>query len=173
MGEATPTLQGVYARLGAANTFTVPDSVALTIVGNAGPNFPAFMEFKRGAALMARIGDGGAAWFGAGANNQNSFGPTPPANALVGIGGDATALVSLKIKAAAGQTASLQEWVNSAAAVLLSITPAGLPKWDAAANQQTTVGAAGGASALPATPTKYLKIVDSAGTTLVVPAYAA
>ncbi len=36
-----------------------------------------------------------------------------------------------------------------------------------------TVGAAGGASALPATPTKYLKVVDSAGTTLVIPAYAA
>lgn len=45
-------------------------------------------------------------------------------------------------------------------------------KW-AAANEQTTVGAAGGASALPATPTKFLKITDSAGTTLVVPAYAA
>lgn len=42
-----------------------------------------------------------------------------------------------------------------------------------AGNEQTTVGAAGGASALPGTPTKYLKIKDSAGTTLVVPAYAA
>ncbi len=45
-------------------------------------------------------------------------------------------------------------------------------KW-IAANEQTTVGAAGGASALPATPTKFLKVTDSAGTTLVVPAYAA
>lgn len=49
----------------------------------------------------------------------------------------------------------------------------GLPRWTASGNQQTTVGAAGGASALPATPTKYLKVVDSAGTTLVIPAYAA
>lgn len=48
-----------------------------------------------------------------------------------------------------------------------------LPHEYVAGNEQTTVGAAGGASALPATPTKYLKIVDSAGTTLVVPAYAA
>ena len=39
-------------------------------------------------------------------------------------------------------------------------------------NEQTTVGAAGGASALPATPTKYLKVRDSAGATLVIPAYA-
>lgn len=38
---------------------------------------------------------------------------------------------------------------------------------------QTTVGAAGGASALPATPTKYMKIQDSSGTTLIVPCYAA
>ncbi|MFA9270730.1 MAG: beta strand repeat-containing protein [Baekduiaceae bacterium] len=42
-----------------------------------------------------------------------------------------------------------------------------------AGNEQTTVGAAGAATALPAQPTKYLKIKDSAGTTLVVPAYAA
>lgn len=37
---------------------------------------------------------------------------------------------------------------------------------------QTTVGAAGAASALPATPTKYLLIQDSTGTDYVVPAYA-
>jgi hypothetical protein len=46
-------------------------------------------------------------------------------------------------------------------------------RWNAAALEQTTVGAAGGASALPATPTKYLKVMDTAGTTLVIPAYAA
>lgn len=40
-----------------------------------------------------------------------------------------------------------------------------------AANEQTTVGAAGGASALPATPVKYLQILDSGTTTLVVPLY--
>jgi hypothetical protein len=63
--------------------------------------------------------------------------------------------------------------VRSATTSLWAVTAAGLPQWVAAGNQQTTVGAAGGASALPATPTKYVKIVDSAGTTLVVPAYAA
>lgn len=36
---------------------------------------------------------------------------------------------------------------------------------------QTTVGAAGGASALPATPTKYIKITDVTGTDYVIPAY--
>jgi hypothetical protein len=63
--------------------------------------------------------------------------------------------------------------VRSGSASLWAVTSAGLPQWVATANQQTTVGAAGGASALPATPTKYFKIVDSAGTTLVIPAYAA
>lgn len=63
--------------------------------------------------------------------------------------------------------------VRSASASLFAITAAGLPQWVAAGNQQTTVGAAGGASALPATPTKYLKVVDSAGTAYVIPAYAA
>lgn len=45
--------------------------------------------------------------------------------------------------------------------------------WGNAANEQATVGAAGAAAALPATPTKFLKVKDSAGTTLVIPAYAA
>lgn len=39
-------------------------------------------------------------------------------------------------------------------------------------SSQTTVGAAGGASAPPATPTKYLKVKDETGTTYVIPAYA-
>lgn len=45
--------------------------------------------------------------------------------------------------------------------------------WGHANNEQTTVGAAGAASAVPATPTKYLKVKDKDGTTLVVPAFAA
>lgn len=53
-----------------------------------------------------------------------------------------------------------------------SIILDGILQWNVAGNQQTTVGAAGGASALPATPTKYLKVFDSGGTTLVIPAYA-
>lgn len=48
---------------------------------------------------------------------------------------------------------------------------AGIPEWRSSANVQTTVGAAGGASALPATPAKYLKVKDDAGNTYVVPVY--
>lgn len=51
------------------------------------------------------------------------------------------------------------------------ITEDGLMRWFTG-NTQTTVGAAGGASAPPATPTKWLRVLDDAGTTLVIPAYA-
>lgn len=47
----------------------------------------------------------------------------------------------------------------------------GQPRWSAAANVQTTVGAAGGASALPLTPAKYLKVQDDSGNVYVIPAY--
>ena len=71
-------------------------------------------------------------------------------------------------------TTANAEWqVYDGSAFTFAITRTGLPKWTAAGNQQTTVGAAGAAAALPATPTKYLKVLDSAGATLVVPAFAA
>ena len=80
--------------------------------------------------------------------------------------------VSLIVKGAASQSANLQDWRDSSAAVLSSVTAAGLHKWSSG-NEQTTVGAAGAASALPASPTKYLKVVGSDGTTYVVPAFLA
>jgi hypothetical protein len=87
--------------------------------------------------------------------------------------GHAAAAGGLRVQAHGGQTDPLQVWRSSAAAVLLSVSSDGIPQWNAAGNQQTTVGAAGGASAPPATPTKYFKVKDSAGTTFVVAAYAA
>lgn len=46
-------------------------------------------------------------------------------------------------------------------------------RWGVSGLIQTTVGAAGAASALPATPSKYLKVQDDLGVTYVIPAYAA
>ncbi len=71
-----------------------------------------------------------------------------------------------------GQVGNLFEAQLSTGVAQWAITPAGLPKWAVAGLVQTTVGAAGGASALPATPTKYLKVVGDDGVTYVVPAYA-
>jgi len=81
----------------------------------------------------------------------------------------------LWVTGATSQTGNLQEW-RSTSATLMSVTSSGVPRWNATANQQTTVGAQGTASAIPGTssqPTKWLKVQDSAGTVLVVPAYAA
>ncbi|MDQ0868282.1 hypothetical protein QFZ70_000755 [Arthrobacter sp. V1I9] len=61
--------------------------------------------------------------------------------------------------------------VRDASAQLFAVTAGGVPKWTAAGNQQTTVGAAGAAAALPTQPAKYLKVQDSAGNTFVLPAY--
>ncbi len=46
-------------------------------------------------------------------------------------------------------------------------------RWGVAGLMQTTVGAAGAAAALPATPSKYFKVQDETGTTFVIPGYAA
>lgn len=81
--------------------------------------------------------------------------------------------VGLAVQGAAAQSGDLVQARNSSGAVLASIGAAGLLRWNAAANEQTTVGSAGGASNLPLAPTKYLKVVDSSGATLVIPAYAA
>lgn len=98
-------------------------------------------------------------------------GPVAVGNVGVTASALAATFPALVVKGFSGQTASLQEWQDSVGVILRSITAAGLPKWNLAANQQTTVGATGTATALPTLPVKYLKVVDSAGTTLVVPAY--
>lgn len=54
-----------------------------------------------------------------------------------------------------------------------NIVMSGLVRFDNSASFQTTVGAAGGGSALPATPTKYLLIKDNSDTSFVIPCYAA
>lgn len=86
---------------------------------------------------------------------------------------DGATALAVRVTAPAG-------WVNAGARLfsmdvggpeLFAFMASGIPRWSAAANVQTTVGAAGGASAPPATPTKYLKVQDNTGATLVVPAY--
>jgi hypothetical protein len=87
-----------------------------------------------------------------------------------------TSTRGLYIEAFASGT-HLVELRDSTSAAQLLVSNAGqvqwnlAPRWNAAGIVQTTVGAAGGASAPPATPSKWLKVVDNAGTTLVVPAY--
>lgn len=71
----------------------------------------------------------------------------------------------------AAQTAESWAIQNSAGSTIYAVTAAGLMRY-ISGNTATTVGAAGGASALPLTPTGYLK-VDIGGTEYKVPYYAA
>lgn len=99
-------------------------------------------------------------------------GQVPQASYQAIIQGVITTDIVLGVRGAVSQSGNLQEWQDSTPTTHFAITAGGLPKWSAAGDRQTTVGAAGAASALPATPTKYLKVIDDAGATLVVPAYA-
>jgi len=62
---------------------------------------------------------------------------------------------------------------STSTGTFFSLGATGIPRWNDAGIQQTTVGPAGAATAPPATPTKWLRVSDSAGTSLVIPAYLA
>lgn len=79
--------------------------------------------------------------------------------------------VGLVVNHQSGQTGDLAEFFGVSPGGTFSITATGKPRWASSGNEQTTVGAAGSASALPSAPVKYLKVVDSAGTTYVIPCY--
>lgn len=98
-------------------------------------------------------------------------GPTGTTAMIVQNGTGAGGSVAI-IKQGQGAVGDFVSYQDDAGTVLASLTNAGLHRW-VAGNEQTAVGAAGAAAALPAAPTKYLKVVDSTGATLVVPAYAA
>lgn len=73
-----------------------------------------------------------------------------------------------------GATTTTQDEIKVGTSLQTANFGGDLPlKFGSASAFQTTVGAAGGGAALPATPTKYLKVKDSAGTTFVIPMYAA
>lgn len=101
-------------------------------------------------------------------------------NSKVGGAGNATAIGSGTVAGAAGAVAI---GVDNGGAPAITTTAnefllgtnkhnVRVPGWLQLDRSQTTVGAAGGASALPATPTKYLSVKDSTGTEYVMPVYA-
>ena len=54
----------------------------------------------------------------------------------------------------------------------MSVNSDGILSWDNADNVQTSVGQAGSAEALPASPSKYLKIKADDGVVYLIPAFA-
>jgi len=81
----------------------------------------------------------------------------------------ASTQIGAVIRGAASQTANVQEWQDSNAALLAAVRSDGKLKF-ATANTATTVGAAGSASVLPAIPVGYIQI-DVNGTLYKLPYY--
>ena len=84
-----------------------------------------------------------------------------------------TAAGATQLNATTGQVISVQVAGTTVITVAGALITFAQPFKFAAAQEQTTVGAAGGASALPASPSKYFKFQDSAGTVYVFPGYLA
>lgn len=83
-----------------------------------------------------------------------------------------TSAIGIQIQAIGTPTAgnSVLQVVNTSSAFTFGIRQDGKIRY-ATANLQTTVGAAGGASALPLTPLGYLRVVLESGTEVAVPYY--
>jgi hypothetical protein len=76
----------------------------------------------------------------------------------------------LRISGASGQTGNLLETTTSAGAVGMAVDASRRLKWFSGA-EQTSVGGSGAAARLPNNPVKYLAVTDSAGKTLLIPAF--
>jgi len=193
LGSMATESASAYALLAGA-TFTGDVTVGaggaasdaiLTVNGGTNTARGAAITFKRGGTANGYLGHDSVINGGT-SSGLTWYGVTSPLKIQLGsdvLANFATAGNTFTPKSAGGipviakgysaQTAALFEARNSSDSVLASISAAGLHRWNSAGNEQTTVGAAGGASALPGAPTKYLKVVDSSGATLVIPAYAA
>lgn len=115
--------------------------------------------------------------------NNGTFGKDTYLESVTNIYAPAPDKVPLNVQAYAGQTANLTQYLNNVGALLGGIGPTGQIIAGGAAfgatnklvlggTTGTTVGAAGGASALPATPTGYL-IAFVGSTEVRIPYYAA
>lgn len=141
----------------------------LTLKAQAGQNVP-LLQFQSSTGTNL-----GGIYSISGSNSLSSgltLGSNTPITSapVLGVVAINASSPTIGVQAAASQTGSFIELYNSAGAFNWGVDPSGAPKWGSGVIQ-TTVGVAGGASALPATPTKYFKVKDNAGTTYVVPAY--
>lgn len=98
---------------------------------------------------------------------------TPQNGASFTIWGALSGWTPLVVAGTSGQSADLfgaYLTVNGTRA--WSISNSGVPKWGNG-NGQSGVGAAGAATALPSSPSRYLKVIGDDGNPYVLPAYAA
>jgi hypothetical protein len=153
-GSAITTQVGFNAEstlVGATNNYGFLGSIAA-----ASGRWNAYMSGTAGNYFAGRVG------IGLLLTSTAQFGVTNAQSTT-----DITVLTR-NFAAQTGDSISVQ---NSASSPVWGVTAAGFMKY-ISGNTATTVGAAGGASALPLTPTGYLKI-DIGGTEFKVPYYAA
>lgn len=134
------------------------DTTKATTTGTEG----AFYGYRSGGSAAGQQQSA----FGAYAMAQGSQSTAVGAKTNAGATGAGAIFID---SAGTGASSTTQDEVGLGTA-LHNIRIAGWLRLD---KSQTTVGAAGAASALPATPSKYLLVKDSAGTVGVVPWYAA
>lgn len=151
----------------------------LRIIRNSGANGASVIQHRGTAALQLTVQDAGSIVF----QTTNTTRVQIDASGKIATGNAATTTTQLLVanvqattdsttifRSVAAQTADSIVVQNSASSLVWAVTAAGLMEY-ISGNTATTVGAAGLASALPATPTGYLKI-DIGGTTFKVPYYA-
>jgi hypothetical protein len=190
--DVTATYRGVWSKPStAAAAFTLTNirhfqAEGVTVgAGSTVTNQVGFLAQSNLTGATNNYGFQGA--IGSGTNRFNLYMNGTAANFLqgrTGIGAGINTTYQLRVTNAqsatditwastnfAAQTADSLIVQNSAASLIWGVTAAGWMKY-ISGNTATTVGAAGGASALPLTPTGYLKI-DIGGTEYKVPYYAA
>lgn len=169
------------------------NTIGLTIKGRGSQSADLFQVRNSADSVLFTLSAAGTGRFGAQIGDGSSGLLTINANLAT------AATIALRLKARSDQTGDMFQVLKSDNAKLASIDAVGNIRaigtaiqarngtdtgtivslgstgfrWNDATMEQTTIGAAGGASALPATPTKFLKVRDSANTLLVIPAYAA
>lgn len=116
------------------------------------------VELSRGSIKVAHVGD-------AGGLDGNASGIS------IDLQTAGTAAQGIFLDATTGATTGKLIHLKNGGAEKFSIDASGKLQYGNSANFATTVGAAGGATALPATPVKYMIILDDLGTSYKVPVY--
>lgn len=168
------TLQTSVTSLGATvSGLPAPGSVQ-TIGGSQAPGDVVLklrtVSSQTGAVLQVLAPDGATVLLSISADGRLGVKHDIGTGAVGYFASDATDRSAVKMYGSAGQTADILMVANVDGTNWWSVDANGIPSWVRSSNGQNTVGAAGGASALPATPVKYLKVKYN-GSSYVIPAY--
>ena len=168
--SGTSTTQGTWALPNQMTIVPAADAVRGLVVKQYSSNQNGDLQQWQNAAgtALASVNQTGVATFPSVISSGNLItGTSTPYGRLTVF--PASTQIGAVIRGAASQTANVQEWQDSNAALLAAVRSDGKLKF-ATANTATTVGAAGSASVLPAIPVGYIQI-DVNGTLYKLPYY--